>query len=505
MGERAWLHSYYDYTCKYTAFRIYTCTRVTGPNDHDCNSTVFCLIFFFQVARLLGKSVMAEDKMNDSAAQDEQPTDNDQPDNMEVSGAEVVSEKERQVKKKEQMERETENGAPSSQDSSQFETAPTHHRIYPSLPPMDTQLSFLTPSAQPSAPPQLLDNTNRKSPEQNEPISGRDSPRITTLLALRSTRTGAKKTTGSSSSMAASSSSARPASSTLESLQPAKKQGDNTLGKKKLPTEAMSPTKSGSSSKRKPSMKSVRHAVPVITNQPSPPSSSVNGTKPTRNGTKTSSPESDFETAREGIGAVEGSSGDREQASSSKEGGENGGKKSEVIIRTNTYTHLGTKRKSTGAFGSTSSTDSSSSESWQTAQASEGGGNNGSSLSSSPPPVEPSPTKRLRSLVTPSVPSLRRALGGSKVTTQQPQNSSSVVKNSRGNPSRSPAKNGSSPSGRNQAGHSRSLSIGSGLAAILSRPLVKSPTASALQKHQDDPVVKKEPSHSWISQFFHKS
>jgi hypothetical protein len=59
------------------------------------------------------------------------------------------------------------------------------------------------------------------------------------------------------------------------------------------------------------------------------------------------------------------------------------------------------------------------------------------------------------------------------------------------------------------------LSIGSGLAAILSRPvsgklLMKSPSAAAAgqKQHQGggDPVVKKEPtSQSWIAQLFHKS
>ena len=302
----------------------------------------------------------------------------------------------------------------------------------------------------------------------------------------------------------------------MESLQCAKKQEGYTTfassGEKKPPAKTSSSSKSGSSSKRKPSPKSVRHAVPVIANKPSPPSSSssVNGTKLTRNGTKTSSPELDFETALEGV--REGESSDCEQGF---EGGENG-KKSEVIIRTNTYTHLGTKRKSTGAFGSTSSTDSStSSESWQTAQVSESGNNGSSSSSASPPVGGPTPTKRLRSLATPSAPSLRRALGGSKVTTPQPlpQNStpSAVVKNSRGSP-KTAAKNGSSQSSSG-GGHGRSLSIGSGLAAILSRPvsgklLQKSPTSSAGsgQKQQGDPVVKKEPtSHSWIAQFFHKS
>ena len=497
---------------------------------------IFFVSTIFQVARMLGKPIVAEDKVNDSTVRDELPTDNDQPDNMEVSAAvEVVSEKERQEKKKEEMEREPERNSSSLQDLSQFETAPTHQRIYPSLPSMDTQLSFLTPSSQPSAPPlQLEDDTvaksSKKGPEQNEPISGRDSPRISTLLALRSTRAGAKKPAGTSpppppsssaSLMATGSSSSRSASSILESLHLAKKQGGDATtlarsGEKKVPAKT-SPSKSGSSSKRKPSPKSVRHAVPVIASKPSPPNSSsgsVNGTKPTRNGTNTSSPESDFETAPEGV--REGDSSDREQAS---EGEEENGKKSEVIIRTNTYTHLGTKRKSTGAFGLTSSTDSStSSESWQTAQVSESGNNGGGA---SPPLGGPTPTKRLRSLATPSAPSLRRALGGSKVTTPQqppPQNSSTsassgaAVKNSRGSP-KTTTKSGSS---QNSSGgrHGRSLSIGSGLAAILSRPvsgkLMKSPTSSAAaatgQKQQGDPVVKKEPtSHSWIAQLFHKS
>ena len=484
---------------------------------------------------MLGKSVVAEDKVNDSTVRNELPTDNDQPDNMEVSAAsEVVSEKERREKNKVGTEREPERNSSSLQDLSQFETALTHQRIYPSLPPMDTQLSFLTPSSQPSAPPlqfeeDTIAESSKKGPEQNEPINGRDSPRISTLLALRSTRTGAKKPSGTSpppppssssaSLIAASSSSSRSASSILESLQHGKKQGGDATtlarsGEKKVPAKT-SPSKSGSSSKRKPSPRSVRHAVPVIANKPSPPSGSssgsVNGTKPTRNGTKTSSPELDFETAPEGV--REGDSSDREQAS---EGEEENGKKSEVIIRTNTYTHLGTKRKSTGAFGSTSSTDSStSSESWQTAQVSKSG-NNGSGAS--PPPGGPTPTKRLRSLATPSAPSLRRALGGSKVTTPKqpsPQNSSpsvsssGAVKNSRGSP-KTTTKNGSSQNSSG-GGHSRSLSIGSGLAAILSRPvssklLMKSPTSSAGQKQQGDPVVKKEPtSHSWIAQLFHKS
>ena len=451
--------------------------------------------------------------MNDSTVQDELPTDNDQPDNMEVSGAfEVVTEKERQERKKDA----TESHSSASRDSSQFVTAPTHQCIYPSLPMVNTQFSFLTPSSQPSAPPlQLGDDIGERSPnkgtEQNEPIGGRDSPRITTLLALRSSRTGAKKPTGTSppppppalpSSMAASSSSSRPGSSILESLQPAKKQESNaSSGEKKLPGKT-SPSKSGSSSKRKPSPKSVRHAVPVIASKSSPPSSSSSV-----NGTKTSSPELDFETAPEGV--REGDSSNYEQAFEGE--GENG-KKSGVIIRTNTYTHLGTKRKSSGAFGSTSSTDSStSSENWQTAPVSESGNNGGSSSSASPTVGGPTPTKRLRSLATPSAPSLRRALGGSKVTTPQPpqppRNSSpSVVV--KGSP-KTATKNGSSQSSSG-GGHSRSLSIGSGLAAILSRPVsgkLKSPTSSAAGgQKQGDPVVKKEPtSHSWIAQLFHKS
>lgn len=484
---------------------------------------------------MLGKSVVADDKVDDRIAV--LPADSDQPDNMEISAA--IGEKERQERKKEGTEGKPERTSSTLQDLSQFETAPTHQRVYPSLPPMDTQLSFLTPSAQPSAPPPMqLDNgtiaeSSRKGPEQKEPTSGRDSPRISTLLALRSTRVGAKKPTAtsspppppsssSSSSMVASSSSSslRSAASVLESLQLAKKQGDDMTapsgktGEKKVPTKT-SPSKSGSSSKRKPSPRSVRHAVPVIANKSSQPSGSSSGNG---NGTKTSSPESDFETALEGV--REGESSDREQASEG-EGGENG-RRSEVIIRTNTYTHLGTKRKSTGAFGSTSSTDSStSSESWQTAaQASESGNNGGgSSPPPLPPPAEggPTPTKRLRSLATPSAPSLRRALGGTKATTPQqpPRNSSpsSAVKNSsRGSP-KVTVKNGSSQN--SGGGHGRSLSIGSGLAAILSRPvsgklLMKSPSSFAGgdrgQKQPGDPVVKKEPtSHSWIAQFFHKS
>lgn len=499
---------------------------------------------------MLGKSVVADDKVNDSTeVRDELPIDNDQPDNMEVSAAaaaEILSKKERQLeeRKKEGTGRETESLSSSTlQDLSQFETARTHQHIYPSLPlPMDTQLSFLTPSSQPSAPPppppmQFEDDTMAKS--SNEPISGRDSPRITTLLALRSTRAGAKKPDGtppppssaSPSSMAASSSSSRSASSILESLQLAKKQGGGgdmtpALGEKKVPANnKMSPSKSGSSSKRKPSPRNVRHAVVPSGGSVGISSVNGNGSKPVRNGTKTSSPESDFETAPEGV--REGDSNDHEQTS---EGEGESGKKSEVIIRTNTYTHLGTKRKSTGAFGSTSMDSSTSSESWQTAAQVSKGGNNGAGSISSPPPPPPSadaeegptPTKRLRSLATPSVPSLRRALGGSKVTTPQQQSSrnssSSDVKKSRGSP-KTTTKNGSS---QNSSGHSRSLSIGSGLAAILSRPvagkllMMKSPTSSsssvaaasgAGQKQQGDPVVKKEPtsSHSWIAQLFHKS
>lgn len=450
--------------------------------------------------------MVAEDKESDATAplQDDLPADNDQPDNMEVSGTDKNEEEE------------------TLQHLSQFETAPTHQRLYPSLPPMDTQLSFLTPSSQPSAPPKPLDTCKSpsKDDKRTEQTSSHGSPRITTLLALRSTRAGAKKPTtstppSSSSSLDASSLSSKSPSTILENLHHAKKQGGGaTAGEAKLPVKT-SPTKSGSSSKRKPSPKSVRHAVPATANKQNPQSGG-NGTKPNRNATNASSQELDYETAVEKVRDGKGGSNSQEQASTStKGGGEGGSEKTDVIIRTNTYTHLGTKRKSTGAFGSTSSTPSSSSstENWETAQVSEDGSNNGSPSS----PEGSSPNKRHRSLATPSAPSLRRALGGSAMDiTPESQNTSSssagevTKKNSRKSPQK-PTKNGSS-------GHSRSLGIGSGLVAILSRPvagkLVKSPIAAAAAMAQrkqgggggGEPGVKKEStSHSWLSQLFHKS
>lgn len=431
---------------------------------------------------------MAEDKVNDSTLQEDSFAD-DQPDNiMDVSGAEAGDEEQQQDELSNNEQVEGKGSHVSSKDLSQFETAPTHRRIYPSLSPMDTQLSFLTPSSQPSAPPP--DNTTKKpSPsskkltEQNEVSSGRDSPRISALLALRSSRSGAKKPNGTpppSSASSASASSSRTASSIVESLQRGKKRDDSGCVKKApvepLPSKSTTTSSSSSSSsKRKPSSKNVRHSLPTTTtnksNPPSPPSEGTTHRSVTRNGNKTS-PELDFETAPEGTG--EGKSG--EQAS------DGSGSKSEVIIRTNTHTHLGTKRKSTGAFGTSSSTDSS--ENWQTAHVGDSGDG------SSSPPMEESPSKRLRSSAVPSVPSLRRALGGSS-------SSSSTV--SKGGEGISVAKTGSSQ------GHSRSLGIGSGLAAILSRPVsgkLKSPTN--VQKQQA-PVIKKESSHSWISQLFHKS
>ena len=439
---------------------------------------------------------MSEDKEQDTAQQN---TDEDQLDKMDVSRGESRDRPHRE---------EGESEKDCREDTSRFETAPTHHRVYPALPPMDTRLSFLTPSAQPSAPPPPLgchdDGKNsstspKKTAETTDSGSGRDSPRISTLLALRSTRSESKKPTGSPPT-AASASSSQTASTILQTLQRGKKlnPGSSTVSRRKHPSAESSlnfSPRSKSSSKRK---RSPKHAVSVITNQPSPPPPpmAADVSKPTSNGSKAHSLELDFETAKEGV-TKEG--GDRAAA---KGGGEReSGKQSEVIIRTNTYTHLGTKRKSTGAFrGSSSSSDSasSSSESWQTAQAKESG--NGSSSSSSP--LEPSPAKRLRSVATPTVPSLRRALGESKVIIQQPQDSSRSTASKNGG-AVPPAKPVSS-----SQGHSRSLSIGSGLAAILSRPvsgkLARSPVHVAAQRKQEQ-AVKKEGSHSWIAQLFHKS
>ena len=492
-----------------------------------------------QVARLLGKSVVSEGEVQDSAPQD--TDDDDQPDNMDVSGGDIgergrggdQDDKDSQSKK-DQLEKNS--------DSSLFETAPTHQRLYPSLPPMDTQLSFLTPSAQPSAPPLATPPSSGSHSNDKKPSilskkgveavessnGGYDSPRIVTLLALRSTRSGTKKVTaGSPSTSAAASSSAsasssRTASTILETLQHGKTSGDSPAGtKKQLSSSSLSASQAsrltGSSSKRKPSPRSVRHAVPVIANKPR-----ANGS---RNGSKASSPELEFETARERSTreaeeqlTSKGSGGERESGS--------GGKQSDVIIRTNTYTHLGTKRKSTGAFkgsGTSLSDSTSPSENWQTAQQAGEGGNkkitspsssSSSSSSSTSSSVEPSPSKRLRSMDTPSAPSLRRALGGSggaaKVTAR-PQNSTTkrvIVKNGgRGTATPPPASGAAAHQG--QQGHTRSLSIGSGLAAMLSRPisgkLMKSPVLGGSSRKQGSLVKKEASSHSWISHLFHKS
>ena len=484
------------------------------------------------MARILGRSIVTEDKGQDSTLQG---GDDSQSDSMDVSGSDAGTKDPpeeggggRGSSSKEEIDEGRRETRSPSNDSSQFETAPTHQRVYPALPLMDTQLSFLTPSSQPSAPPHAAPTNHHDvgsdckksaedSPEQGEHRSGRDSPRISTLLALRSTRTTTTKKPASSTPLPPPSTAAattlRTASTILESLQRGNARGDSSSGAKAqaTPTRLSPPTSArsgGSSSKRKPSPKNVRHAIP---NRPNSPPSAANGG---RNGAKapTGSHESTFETAQEGR-EREGCRSPGSKCDEDCEGkGEVHGGKSEVIIHTNTYTHLGTKRKSAGAFGggasSTDSSSSSSSENWQTARLGESNGRNGGS---------PSPTKRPRSMDTPSVPSLRRALGGSKVIVTNAK-SNSFSNNSTATPPPPSSKPAASQlaHAQVQGGHTRSLSIGSGLAAILSRPISgkfgKSPPSSvvvggkaAAQREKEPPVVKKEPTHSWLAQLFHKS